>query len=269
MNGPSDSVQFVQSLVQARSFWEQTVPMFAVALILFAGCAWFVAARLRRSGVARVGTLSRSESGSAEALDFVLTFPLVTLTALMFAQLLLGGHASLVVHYSAYSAARAARAAFFDMTVTDITELRTQLEFTDTPVLQLVFGNHQGDADKLADTAARIALMNAVPTAVKYDRAPTGAALIMLNRTVRMLGNRRPTRKKAAYAFDPQNAQVDVSIVGKYEQIAKIRGLQGERVDAMPVRARVNFRYPLVMPVVANIFGTNGVFEMSAEVTLL
>lgn len=269
MSGAPGRFEFLNSLVHASTFWEQTLPMFAVALALLVGGTWFMASRFGKNGAARVRALSRNESGSAEAMDFVLTFPLVTFTALLFVQLLMGGHASLVVHYSAYSAARAARAAFFDMTVTDITELRAQLEFTDKPVLQLIFGNHQGDADKLADTAARIALMNAVPTAVKYNGAPSGAARIMLNRTVRILGNRKPTAKKAAYAFDPAMAMVTVSIIGKYEQIAKFRGLQGERVDAMPVRAHVDFLYPLVMPVVSKIFGKNGAFRMSAEVTLL
>jgi hypothetical protein len=268
VNGASDTFQFVGTLVRATTFWEQTMPLFASAIALFVGAAWFVHARFRR-GPARLRALSRNESGSAEALDFVLVFPMVVFCALLFVQLLLGAHASLVVHYSAYSAARAARAAFFDMTVTDISELRVQMEFTDKPVLQMVFGNHQGDADKLADTAARIALMNAVPTAIKNNDAPNRIGQIMLDRTVRILGNRRPTRKKAAYAFNPQNAQVDVSIVSRYEQIARFKAFQGERVDAMPVRARVTFRYPLVMPVVAKIFGTNGVYTMSAEVTLL
>jgi hypothetical protein len=268
MNGDAQS-EFLSALLHAGTFWQQTVPMFAIAGGLLAGGAWLICARLRAPSAARLRALARNDSGSAEAMDFVLTFPIVLFITFMFVQLLLGGHASLVVHYSAYSAARAARTAFFDMSLTDIQVLRGQMEFTDTPVWQPVFGGREGRAHELADTAARIALMNAVPSAVRFSAPATTVGQIMVNRTGRFTRSRVATSRKAAYAFAPANASVDVSVIDQYQVQAYIKAANGEHIEAMPVRASVTFRYPLVMPAVSRIFGKNGMYTMSAEVTLL
>lgn len=268
MNGAPDTWQFVTTIARAHSFWEQTVPLFAAALVLFVGAAWFILSRFRVS-VARLRVLSRHESGSAEAMDFVLTFPILLFVTFMFVQLLLGGHASLVVHYSAYSAARAARTAFFDMSVSDVNWLRVNKDVTDTLVWQPALMGRQGRAHELANTAARIALMNAVPTAVKFNAPAQGVAQIMVKNTARFTFHQQATHKKAAYAFAPQNAQVDVQVISSYQNLAARRAFDGEQIVAVPVLARVTFRYPLVMPAVSRVFGTNGVYVMSAEVTLL
>jgi hypothetical protein len=270
MNGAADTSEFISALVHAGTFWKQTVPLFAVACLLLIGGAWFVRARCQASGTRRLRAMAGNDSGSAEAMDFVLTFPIVLFVTFMFVQLLLGGHASLVVHYSAYQAARAARTAFFDVTKTDIWELRyATLAKDDPPFPPAIFHDYQGEADRAADTAARVALMNAVSSAVKYDVAPTGIGQIMYLHTGGLFGRRNFTRKKAAYAFVPENVRVEVSLVDSYRLNYWTKALAGEHVAAYPVRARVTFRYPLIMPAVKRIFGTNGVYSMSAEVTLL
>jgi hypothetical protein len=268
MNGAPDTWQLVATIARAPSFWEQTVPLFAAALVLFAGAAGFVVSRYRASA-ARLRALSRHESGSAEAMDFVLTFPILLFVTFMFVQLLLGAHASLVVHYSAYSAARAARTVLFDMSVSDVNWLRVNKDVTDTLLWQPSLMGRQGRVRELANTAARLALMNAVPTAVKYNAAPQGAGLIMWRKTVPLFVRGTATRKKAAYAFADGNAKVDVQVINSYQNLAVGRAARGEQIVAIPVRARVTFRYPLVMPAVSRVFGTNGVYVMSAEVTLL
>ena len=107
MNGATDLPDIVRSFAHAGSFWRETVPLFAASLALLGAALALLVFRWRRTGgAARLRSLAAGEAGAAEAMDFVLTFPIVMLVAFLLVQLLMGAHASLVVHYAAYSAAR-------------------------------------------------------------------------------------------------------------------------------------------------------------------
>lgn len=259
------------------------MPLIAAAVALL----WIMARLLirdsKRARAKGLRQLLRKEDGAAEAVDFVLVLPLLLLVCLLFIQVLMAAHASLIVHYAAYAAARAARTAYFEMPVEDVMilqGLRRMFE-EDESLMQrgylwrLIEDNEVAAHDR-ATTAAQLALMSAVPAAqrppVGVPSDSAGAAVIDM---LRPFHGRRPVvaGSKADYSFDPFNSAVAVGVVDDFENEALLGDTGDLRIDALPVYARVVFRYPLLLPV-GRFFGErddSGHYTrvLSAQVELL
>jgi hypothetical protein len=280
MSPHADFGAIAHAFLGSPYFWSQTLPLFAVALACLAGLVLIARRALKRArarGARQHGPrdLLRGEGGSAEAMDFVLTFPIALLLLLVFVQLMLGLHASLVVHYAAYSAARAARAAYWDITPNDIVGLQaasnlvdndTILKQKDMQTWRLLLPANETNARNRALTAARLAIMAGIPSAQQPTAGvPAASAGATMYRSVVALKVRPgPALNKAGYAYNGSGLKVSIAPADRF--VNKLNtglipffggGIDGLRVAALPVRATVSYAFPLRMPV-ARYFGTRG-----------
>lgn len=285
MSDGASLLEIARAFATSPSFWQQTVPLSACALASLGALIAFMVLRMRRAR-RRVSRLVHSEHGSAQAMDFVLTFPIALLVMYLFIQFLMAAQASLVVHYAAYVAARTARTMYWDVSVDEVRAEQVRerlLGDNDTSRRQywrVIRSRNEGRARSRAAIAARVALMAAVPASqVTPGRVSADAAVVL--KEVNSLSPRTALRirseagrNKAIYAFVPANARIVVDVDAQYERALLIfQAGSGPRVRALPIQAEVTFRYPLRMPV-GRFFGTpapgGGYYrDLEARVVLL
>lgn len=271
MSPQADLGGIAHAFLGSPYFWSQTLPLLGGCLACFAVLA-AVTLRAARKARIRARELLRSERGSAEAMDFVLTFPIVLLLVLVFVQLMFGLHASLVVHYAAYSAARAARAAYWDFTILDIRTLQsigalidneTVLKQKDMQQWRLLEQLNKQNAANRALTAARLAIMAGIPSAQRGTaNVPGGSAgAAMLKSVVGLKAKSVAATNKTAYAYSGSGLKVSIAPADRYVRALNQGlipffggGIDGLRVAALPMRATVSYSFPLRMPV-ARYFG--------------
>ena len=107
---------FIQSLFASPVFWSQTVGFGAAAVagLVLSGLVlrWGLSQKSWQLG--RIQTLRDDNRGVAAIMDFTLVLPIFVMIILLTLQLALMANASLIVHYSAYSAARSAKSQLLD-----------------------------------------------------------------------------------------------------------------------------------------------------------
>ena len=103
---------FLVAIALGNTFWRGVaLPLLLAFLIAGAGAYALRRITCRR---ASASSLLTDDTGTAGAVDLVLTTPIIIAIVLPVIQLSLLAHASLVVHHSAYSAARSARVWYWD-----------------------------------------------------------------------------------------------------------------------------------------------------------
>jgi Flp pilus assembly protein TadG len=110
--------EFWPHLLQASSFWYETIPIALATLGCFAAVVGLVIWRCAKSGsgaLVRARALPKDTGGAATVSDFALTIPIFIMVLFLMLQLALMANASLIIHYSAYNAARAAKTHLLDM----------------------------------------------------------------------------------------------------------------------------------------------------------
>lgn len=268
-------MEFLPVLLTSPTFWSWLLGLGGLLLMLTAAGAgiW----RLRWGGQLHARrNLRADESGSANAVDFILTLPILLVIALLVVQVLVLFNDVLIVHYAAYCAARSARVWYWD---------------TDPPRLGLLTG--QADARWLhnpltarsrdqetvrqrVEQAARLALIPAAPVVLDIpgqpERLPEGALRAMAEAGGH--GDRAgPLLRQARYAFDPANSRIDFGMVDASRQPLLALDLL-KPGEAWPVTATVAFKLCLTLPVAREVLGRaegNGRYTttVTAEVTLL
>ena len=113
---PSSSNDFFSVITESPAFWTQAVG-FGLAAI----CGVFLALMVLRAGMRRrqlrlqrLRALHADVRGVAAIMDFTLVMPIFIMVILLTLQLALMANASIMVHYAAYSAARAAKTQLVD-----------------------------------------------------------------------------------------------------------------------------------------------------------
>jgi len=279
MSSPQNMWDLAQVFAHSPSFWSQTMPLIVATLACASAIVALLIWRTRALRVAnpRRRPFARDEGGSAQAMDFVLTFPIALLVGLLFIQFLMAAQASLVVHYAAYCAARTARTIYWDMSVSHITSVQMTGDIFGglgrAQGWRVLKSRNEARARAKAAISARTALMAAVPSSqVTPGATPADGALVL--KEIGLLNVRTvAARNKANYAFAASNVTVRVEVSPAFSRGALASNLSGLRVDALPIHAQVTFRYPLRMPV-GRLLGTralNGSYyrEMTAHVQVI
>ena len=266
-------METVAILLRAPTFWRETAVLAGLATvsaIVLVTWSWNL-----RCSVFKLRLLVTDERGAAEASDFALTFPFVLLIALCMVQFAMAANASLIVHYAAYAAARAARAHTWERAPIYILakqRLRRSNEAqanVDAAAEWLTLeATNASDACRRAYDAARLTLIAATPsTTTGSYSAPTGngcngsdawPAVAAHMRRIGAVADVSPEvlMQKARYAFSPDNTTVDVKI----RDIDRTRGglaAANGSFDSLPITATVTYRYVLVLPV-GRLFGRRG-----------
>ncbi len=276
--------EMARAFATSPSFWQQTVPLAASALLILIALSGFLTVRVRQSarfnrGARGASDLLRGEHGSAQAMDFVLTFPIALLVVYLFLQFLMAAQASLVVHYAAYSAARAARTMYWDMSVDEVRAEQfrertgANVDFVRANYWRELRRRNEPRARTRANVAARVALMAAVPSSQRTSAPVSADAAVVLKEIASLHRLTVAARNKAAYAFVSSNVRVQVRVAPRYENAQQMFNPGPIQVRALPIEASVVFRFPLRMPV-GRFFGTRtpagGYYrELSAQVTLI
>jgi len=260
----------VRAILQSRTFWMQSVPYLAGALaclLVLGGLAFATLAR--RSAKPR--DLAHDDRGAAEAVDFVLTFPIVLTTLFLFVQFALAANASMIVHYAAYTAARSARVYYFERTPSFIRQwlqgLRGVADFSlSTAMLELdlLAYFNQGAACLHATDAARMVLIAAAPSNITYafdgpdsSGCQGSQAWSARDDYIKQIAQLVPSanvdalKGKMQYAFSPQNSVVDVSSPNIGALWPLYLSNWNFRMDSVPVAATVSFRFTPVLPLLA------------------
>lgn len=204
---------------------------------------WLTHRRLRRSGL---GVLHRDCGGMASTVALVMVTPAVLILILIFAQLVMLLDKAILVHYSAYAAARSARVWLWDFDPLDPVA-RVGGRFAVNP---LVLAERNRDVRREVEDAARFALIPAAPV------AGAGGDGKVPERVLRVLAEQGDLARRgevlirqASYAFDPANSNILFDRVALTTRPDMAWDLASEG-DAWPVRARVEFRARLDLPVV-------------------
>ncbi len=168
-------------------------------------------------------------------------------------QVTLVAHASLLVHYAAFSAARSARVYFYDTTDSSARALR----MTGAGNAASYWALNRNKAEKRARDAAALSLIALGPS---HDRVPSredssSVAWKALPAMLRALKKEGPigenvVLRKARYVFDRKNLEVEVSPDLDPQYLASaLKGVGAmSKLPSWPVRADVTFRFHLALP---------------------
>ncbi|MDS4068684.1 MAG: pilus assembly protein [Candidatus Competibacter sp.] len=268
-------MEFLPVLLTSPTFWPWTLGLsgLLLALALTGAGIW----RLRWGGQLHVQrNLRADESGSANAVDFTLTLPILLVIALLIVQVLVLFNDVLIVHYAAYCAARSARVWYWDGDLPRIGIITGQADARWLHNPLAARSRDQQTVRQRVEQAARLALIPAAPVVLDIpgqpERLPEGALRAMAEAGGH--GDRAgPLLRQARYAFDPANSRIDYGMVDASRQplIALDLLKPGE---AWPVTATVAFKLCLTLPVAREVLGRddgNGRYTttVTAEVTLL
>lgn len=229
------------------------------------------------AGVRRCFCLNKDSRGSANAADFVLIMPFFMFIMCLFVQMAMVVNTSLIVHYAAYSAARAARVHFCNRSVLEYT-----LGYLNCSVER---------AERAALKAARYTLIAASPVddSIQSNGNPPNQSLQLL--ADEYLERKSPILIQARYAYDDRNVIVEVEPatssdtfieaqyyaerVSSYDSGSDIDTWTDRKLlNAWPVTVSVEYvkhlGVPLVGPFLSNVSRGNDHFRtIEAEITLL
>jgi len=188
-------------------------------------------------------SLHADTRGTAAAVDFTLTFPVIWFFTACVVQFTFLANGAVIVHYAAYAAARSARVYSFeyDNAISDH-EKKSGYPMVNTSTLR-----------KRVETAARFALIAASTSNTTYSTPPLPQSVVRAIASA--AGDRAredPLMRKAAYAFDPSNSKIEFSRpvpIGATCGLPPGSGLDITAPNAcQPVTATVEFRLPLTIP---------------------
>lgn len=266
----------LHALLASTTFWQQTVVLATGALGSLIALVW-IAMRLASRQPRRRTRLALDERGAAEAVDFVLTFPLLLGFMFLFVQFVMAANASLIVHYAAFAAARAARVHLWERTPGFIQAyIQGQrggwLNGTNQQGITMAMLSAQNywPACQAAADAARLVLIAAAPSGIpwkgpNYEFTPPGNSVDCYGSSaqahkgdyilqiVQLVPQALPNAiaAKAAYAFSNVNTLVTIQVTEPPGVFTTGDLDPGFRVDALPVAATVKFRYTPTLPLPA------------------
>lgn len=275
--------EFLDALWSSPTFWRDTVLWSALTLVAAVVAAGIL---LRLRPRLSLRDLGRDTRGAAAAVDFVLTIPVFLAVLSFLIQFALLAHASLVVHYAAYSAARSARVWFWDRDTAFLEAIHPSIR---SSVAAQFWFSDQAEIERRVELAGRFPLIAISPSKPVAGHPPldTGlqayldevAAVEDDNRSLRQAAY----RQKARYAYDPRMSQVTYAAplipelaegaAGLFETAKDAQELL-KNGDAWPVYADVSYMFYLVVPLGGPVFGSwqpDGYYarRMYAEVKLL
>lgn len=268
----SGDSEFFYALISSASFYHTAIwwAVLSLALLSLSIPVWI---RLRSSlSSLTISNLHKDERGSSVAIDFVLTLPIFLTLILLIVQYALMSHTALLVHYSAYNAARSARVWMWDKQ--DVRPWPRLIPALRTPS---ALKNSSEEVQQRAETAARFALIAASPADVSIKRSAAQIPNSVLRAMAKVggLADREAVLiNKARYAFDPSNTVVNIKQATSSLNQPGVSADAGQPGDAWAVTAEVTFRMSLDIPIAARLLGTargdGSYYETStAEVTLL
>lgn len=267
------SDHFLAILLRSPSFWNTVVWYVALCLL----CIFLLMLLSKRLLIRSqsIKNLSENQSGAASAVDFVLTIPIFTVVVMLIIQFGLIAHGALIVHYSAYSAARSARVWLWDIDPYRVAGIPLTKAYKNP----LLIKQNEKNVQPVIEQAARYALISASPA---NGRVPCRGSctsipdkwLSQIAQTPGLSSSSSVFLKKARYAYDSGNSDIELfyggNLLAKYPNY--IDDYQ-QFSEAWPVGAKVTFKYHIHLPVAGPIFGilNNGFYykDISAEVVLL
>lgn len=267
------SSNFIALLLRTPSFWE-TVVWYSFLCVLCSGLI-FILARKLFSTVRTLKHLSSDQSGAAAAVDFVFTIPIFTAVVMVIIQFGLIAHAALIVHYSAYSAARSARVWLWDIDPYRVPGIPLTKAYKNP----LLIKQNRSIYQPKIEQAARYALIAASPAS---GRVPCRGIctsipdkwLTQIAQTPGLSSDKDVFLRKARYAYDSGNSDITLLYGGDLlSQHSNYIDDYKQFSEAWPVSAQVSYKFHLNLPFAGPVFGIldSGYYykEISAEVILL
>jgi hypothetical protein len=188
-------------------------------------------------------SLHADTGGTAAAVDFTLTFPVIWFFTACVVQFTFLANGAVIVHYAAYAAARSARVYSFEYD----DDKYDYEKLIGTPRL------HPSTLQKRVETAARFALIAASASNTTYSSPPLPQSVVRaIASAAGDQAREDPLMRKAAYAFDPRNSKIEFSTPDPSG--AACGSPPGSDLDitspnaCQPVTATVEFRQPLTIP---------------------
>jgi hypothetical protein len=187
-------------------------------------------------------SLHADTRGTAAAVDFTLTFPVIWFFTACVVQFTFLANGAVIVHYAAYAAARSARVYSFEYD-------------NDVFDYEKMFG-YPRPGSSLRDrveTAARFALIAASTSNTTYSTPPLPQSVVRaIASAAGDEAREAPLMRKAAYAFDPSNSKIEFSRPDPTGVACGLPPGSGLDITApnacQPVTATVEFRQPLTIP---------------------
>ena len=272
---------FLQALSSSPSFLslmvQCVVGMLAVVVVLLFLSVHF---KSRSAPPNRIRELVGNETGSAAALDFVMTMPLFMLMITLFVQLAMIANSALIVHYAAFSAARSARVHMWhrDVWWDKLDDYVVNSE--DSSVLfPVLYAKNAQAAKRAAHNAAKWVLIAASPVSKNSWARPVNVPERIIRRIAgqNLPEDREATiLRQAAYAYGEQNTEIEIIPAALSVSINSLGYLQEMLMpsNAWPIKATVRFRKYLSLPLAAVALGTRSEHGkyfrwIEAEMTLL
>ena len=192
--------EFFGVLVQSKTFFNTLVEPVAVVLLGVLAIYFVLKSYVFRTKGERLfssKSLVDDQSGAASAVDFVMVIPFFMFIMCLFVQMAMIVNASLIVHYSAFSAARSARVHFCDRSVAEYPR-------------GYYLGCDRNRAQREAEKAAKFVLIAASPvdSSVSSSGSPPQDILNWLSQ--QYLERSSPLVTQARFAFDARNVDVVV-----------------------------------------------------------
>jgi len=181
----------------------------------------------------------KDQDGAASAVDFVLVIPFFMFIMCMFVQMAMIVNASLIVHYSAFSAARSARA-----------------HFCDRPVNEYLVGylgcSVNSKVRREAEKAARFVLIAASPVDESVSSSGTPPEELLNWLSQEYLERNSSLVTQARYAFDSRNVDVEVKPAESDNAILQGQYLR-DRIPPADVEDWINKKLRNTWPVTVTV----------------
>ncbi len=278
-----------EALLESPTFWSEVVVRGLIIASLFLFVAILLIILHRRKKQTKRRDFIKDESGNW-TIEFVLMAPLMTIFFVVMGQMTILMRTALVVHYSAYNAARSARVHMPSM-CGQIAKVQPNLanscgtlnQFSDYVELNKraprpVSSNYQD----IAERAAQKTLVSASPVNKRLACSTGGGCevpayfdKIPFQGQLKNASLEAANRQRASYAYDPNNLELEL-IVGELSQsdfqnkqvtledgtqmaarlmgpeIALTQGQNSDKDLGYPVTAKLTFRAHLMFPYFSN-----------------
>lgn len=263
-------MMFLAQLLNTETFWQQTLVYLLGALFCASSLFLLVIWRWRFFKPDGFRKLIHSESGAAVAVDFTLTIPIFMSLILFMIQLALMANASLIVHYAAFSGARAAKVwmvekdhGFAELDCCGVSGFAAIDSF-----IGLV-GEFRGDDEtaRRVRVAVSVPLVSISPANPRFGPRNPGSAF-NASQMSELFGIIRPQNKdmlmrKAHYAFDESNTKIEYGLLDEdlFQSGLDLAGILGDvpvgSIASLPVHTEVSYRYTLIIPLAAALFNND------------
>jgi len=263
-------VEAFETFLRSHTFWSEVVLRFGICLVLIFAIT-FLFLKLARNYKRRrlsVRSFTQDESGGGHMIEFVLMTPIILIFFLVLGQMTILTRTAMIVHYSAYSAARSARV---HMPV--YTGLAAKVGFEGFASLDATLSPRPDSADyhAIAEMAARRVLIAASPTnktlsCTSSCNVPSYFEAIDFAGKLGDGALEAAMNTRARYAFDDRNMSLDL-VFGEVDSFnfdaltgsdIALKGKNDEKDISYPVTASVSFRAHLMAPYFANTCSSGG-----------